>query len=279
MGIPLLDFRAYAQGNETEKVRFCQDLRQTLATYGFARLRGHNISRVTIRELFSQSAVGKEKLAELPKLNAARDGERDVYDVWESLDLGSEQDTVTPNLWVPEADLPGFREFMCDFYEQCHLMHILLLQATMRISPHTDFGLITLLFQDSVGGLEVERQELEHRGCYIPVEAPASADDDAVDDFSSSTMILNVGDCLERWTNGLLPSANHRVTLPPRLKNQQDPDAIAPDRYSVAYFGKPDRQASVCSLPEFLLGEGDVPKFTEPMTAWEYNQSRLLHTY
>ncbi|WZH45754.1 clavaminate synthase-like protein [Fusarium acuminatum] len=351
MGIPLLDFRAYAQGNETEKARFCQDLRQTLATYGFARLRGHNISRVTIRELFSQaqrffalptavktkiahgpapnphrgwSAVGKEKLAELPKLNAARDGERGVYDVRESLDLGSEQDTVTPNLWVPEADLPGFREFMCDFYEQCHLMHILLLQAvalsfsldpqclarqcqkdktdnpselrlnhypatraaslaagnkTMRISPHTDFGLITLLFQDSVGGLEVERQELEHRGCYIPVEASASADDDAVDDFSSSTMILNVGDCLERWTNGLLPSANHRVTLPPRLKNQQDPDAIAPDRYSVAYFGKPDRQASVCSLPEFLLGEGDVPKFTEPMTAWEYNQSRLLHTY
>ncbi|KAJ0296112.1 hypothetical protein COL516b_011966 [Colletotrichum fioriniae] len=135
------------------------------------------------------SAVVKEKLAELLKFNAARDGERGGYDVRESLDLGSEQDTVTPNLWVPEADLPGFREFMGDFYEQCHSMHILLLEAvalsfsldpqclarqcqkdkthnpselrlnhypatraaslaagnkTMRISPHTDFGLITL---------------------------------------------------------------------------------------------------------------------------------------
>lgn len=263
-------------------------------------------------------------MAELPKLNAARDGEKGVYDVKESLDLGSEQDTLYPNLWVPEADLPGFREFMCDFYEQCHSMHMLLLEAialsfsldpqcltcqcqkvnpselrlnhypatragaladgtkTMRISPHTDFGLFTLLFQDSVGGLEVERQGPGHRGCYIPVEAAADADDDVDDegdDGPSSIMILNVGDCLERWTNGLLPSANHRVTLPPGLKNQQDPDAIAPERYSVAYFGKPDRQASVCSLPEFLQGEGDLPKFTEPMTAWEYNQSRLLHTY
>ena len=54
MGIPLLDFRAFAQGNQTEKARFCRDLRQTLATYGFARLRGHNIHCGTIRELFLQ---------------------------------------------------------------------------------------------------------------------------------------------------------------------------------------------------------------------------------
>jgi len=262
-------------------------------------------------------------LAELPKLDVARDGERGVYDVKESLDLGSEQDTLCPNLWLPEADLPGFRKFMSGFYEQCHSMHMLLLEAIAvsfsldskclvrqcqednpselrlnrypatrvstlgagtkmtRISPHTDFGVLTLLFQDGVGGLEVERQEPGHRGCYIPVEAVGNIDDDddRMNKGPSSIMIMNIGDCLERWTNGQLPSANHRVTLPPGFKNLESPDAIVPDRYSVAYFGKPNRQVSVCSMPEFLVDEGEAAKFTEPMTAWEYNESRLRHTY
>lgn len=54
-----------------------------------------------------------------------------------------------------------------------------------RIAQHTDFGSITLLFQDSVGGLEVEDQIA--KGTYKPIE---SADIDE--------MILNAGDCLQK---------------------------------------------------------------------------------
>jgi hypothetical protein len=46
----------------------------------------------------------------------------------------------------------------------------------------------------------------------------------------------------------------------------------------VAYFGKPDREALVGAIPE-LVRDGEHVKYGGTMTAWEYNQSRLLQTY
>ena len=113
---------------------------------------------------------------------------------------------------------------------------------------------------------------------------------------------MNVGDCLQRWTNGKtfhhragsvhlkdflkhvliyppgldrLRSANHRVTLPVDLKDSIE--SKVDDRYSVAYFGKPDRHELVRSLPE--AAQGEPLRYTEVMTAWEFNQKRLLQTY
>lgn len=148
---------------------------------------------------------------------------------------------------------------------------------SMRISSHTDFGTITLLFQDGVGGLEVESQERD--GVYIPV-LPSEAG-------RGRDMIVNVGDCLQRWTNDRLRSANHRVTLPVGMKEKDSSSSSCctstgvvevSDRYSIAYFGKPDRAALVSAIPE-LVGEGEQLRYEGAMTAWEYNQSRLLQTY
>ncbi|KAL4966111.1 isopenicillin N synthase family dioxygenase [Aspergillus stella-maris] len=149
----------------------------------------------------------------------------------------------------------------------------------MRISSHTDFGTITLLFQDSVGGLEIEEQGKNGEGIYIPV-LPSSPSNGT----SGKELILNVGDCLQRWTNDRLRSANHRVALPANLKDitvpsdDKDDEMVVPDRYSIAYFGKPERDALVAAIPE-LVGMNEEIKYTGGMTAWEYNQSRLLQTY
>lgn len=127
-----------------------------------------------------------------------------------------------------------------------------------RISEHTDFGTLTLLFQDTVGGLEIEDQD--EPGSYFPVAAE--------DKFE---MILNVGDCLQRWTNNRYRSTSHRVILPPEAGDW------IPDRYSVAYFAKPNRTQTVGSLPECLF-EGESPKYDD-ISAWEYNQMKLTLTY
>ena len=138
-----------------------------------------------------------------------------------------------------------------------------LLEGCNRISEHTDFGTLTLLFQDSVGGLEIERQDCH--GTFIPIKA-----DDPTE------MIVNVGDCLQRWTNDALCSANHRVTLPEGQKDIHN--AMIEGRYSVAYFGKPNRETLVSTMPEFV-SRGAHPKYVEKLTAWEYNQVKLLKTY
>lgn len=160
---------------------------------------------------------------------------------------------------------PSFFQELCqDNKSELRLNHYPACEASamqkgaMRISEHTDFGTITLLFQDSVGGLEIEDQS--SRGSYFPVAC--------LDQYE---MIVNIGDCLARWTNDKFRSTSHRVVLPPNTK-----EWVA-DRYSVAYFGKPNRTQTVGPLPEFLKA-GEEPKY-EHITAWEYNQQKLTLTY
>jgi isopenicillin N synthase-like dioxygenase len=63
------------------------------------------------------------------------------------------------------------------------------------VGPHTDFGVLTVLAQDNVGGLEVQ----DINGDWI--EAPPIP----------GTLIVNVGDLLGRWTDGVYKSTPHRV--------------------------------------------------------------------
>ena len=132
--------------------------------------------------------------------------------------------------------------------------------VTNRISEHTDFGTLTLLFQDAVGGLEIEDQK--NPGVYMPVKQD-----------NSTEMIVNVGDCLQRWTNDVLRSASHRVQLPPGFKE----DRVL-DRYSAAYFGKPNRDQSVAALEQFISDE-QPQRYDPNMTALQYNQKKLSLTY
>lgn len=62
-------------------------------------------------------------------------------------------------------------------------------------APHTDFGALTLLAQDDVGGLQVQTPD----GHWM--DAPKV----------ESSFVVNIGDMLHRMTNGLLKSTPHRV--------------------------------------------------------------------
>lgn len=63
------------------------------------------------------------------------------------------------------------------------------------VGPHTDFGVLTVLCQDSVGGLQV--QDLQ--GDWVAAHP------------IPGTLVINVGDLLARWTNGRFRSTPHRV--------------------------------------------------------------------
>ena len=63
------------------------------------------------------------------------------------------------------------------------------------MAPHTDFGMLTVLAQDDVGGLEIQRLGGEW------VAMPPLP----------GTLVVNVGDLLERWSNRRYHSTVHRV--------------------------------------------------------------------
>ena len=136
--------------------------------------------------------------------------------------------------------------------------------TTNRLSEHTDLGSLTLLFQDSIGGLEVEDQN--HDGSFLPLECA-----------SRSEMIVNIADSLSRWTNDTLRSANHRVTIPRNMKDQDIPDGTVPERLSIGFFGKADPDVSLRPLAEFAPETST--RYDEDITAQKYYHRMQEKTY
>lgn len=91
------------------------------------------------------------------------------------------------------------------------------------LNAHTDYEQLTLLFLDDVGGLEVfDGQD------FRPV------------DYKPGTVVLIVGDMLERQTNGRWRSSLHQV-VPPNDESR--------DRYSMAYVSAPDPDSVITTFP------------------------------
>jgi len=131
----------------------------------------------------------------------------------------------------------------------------------IRAGAHTDYGDITLLFQDSRGGLQVEKPG---GGGWLDVQP------------REGTMIVNAGDLLARWSNDLIRSTKHRVVQPP-FKRKEKKEGH-PARYSVAYFCNPDFDKWIEALPGTWEGEKGGKKY-DGVNSGDYLVQRLTATY
>lgn len=107
-------------------------------------------------------------------------------------------------------------------------------------APHTDFGVLTLLLQDMNGGLQVRNRAGEWVAA-TPIPG---------------TLVCNIGDLLNRWSNETLSSNLHRVI-----------NRSGNERHSIAIFFDPDPDA-VVDPAELGFPEG-VDKYP-PITASDY---------
>jgi len=177
------------------------------------------------------------------------------------------------NRWPSSDDLPGFRDSMVDLYDAfddlaahaLSLIHSLLdlgpesrrrvvgdrRGSMMRLNHytvgdpvpegerdgladlgdtalgfHTDPGVLTVLLQDGTGGLQAESSE--HGWIDVP---PVPG-----------TIVLNLGDCMQAWTNDQYRAAVHRV-LPMTVSR----------RFSIPYFLNPPRDSVIEPAPELCV--------------------------
>lgn len=182
------------------------------------------------------------------------------------------------NLW---PDLPGFRDTMLAYYRDAWQLGVALLRpiardlsldagyfdayfdapmATLRLlsypaasgqpdeigaGAHTDYGALTLLMTDGAPGLQVRPRGEDWQDVpHVP-----------------GAFVVNIGDCLMRWTNDIYVSTPHRVLPPPR------------PRLSVAFFLDPNPEAWIDALP------GTGPARYPALSGAAYLQSRLNATY
>jgi isopenicillin N synthase-like dioxygenase len=114
------------------------------------------------------------------------------------------------------------------------------------VAPHTDYGCITLLWQDDVSGLQVKELGGERW-----IDAPPIPD----------TLVVNVGDLLARWSNDRFRSTQHRVV-----------NRSGRERYSIATFYDPSYGAIVDPCE---LGLGGAAPLYAPVAAGDYIVGRI----
>ncbi|KAF5802796.1 putative aminocyclopropanecarboxylate oxidase [Helianthus annuus] len=119
---------------------------------------------------------------------------------------------------------------------------------------HSDYGLITLLATDSVSGLQICKDKDAKPQVWEYVEPLKGA------------FVVNLGDMLERWSNGVFRSTLHRVLL-----------GNGEDRYSIPYFVLPGHDCVVECLPT-CQSEQNPPKFP-PIRCETYLLQKYQNTH
>ncbi len=121
----------------------------------------------------------------------------------------------------------------------------------VRAGAHEDINLITLLVGASAEGLEV----LSRKGEWVPFTADAD------------TIVVNIGDMLQRLTNHVYPSTTHRVVNPPGEKARQP-------RYSTPFFLHPNPDFMIATLPGCISAD-NPNRYPEPILSQAYLEERL----
>lgn len=301
--IPTLDIQRF----DTDRDAFVAELGAAYREWGFAGIRGHGISQdlidgaydVFVRFFALPDDV--KKRYHIPGgggargytpfgVETAKDSKH--FDLKEFWHVGREVrdpkyvDVMPPNVWPEEV--PEFRERALALYDALDALGSRVLSAlalhiglpehyfadktdngnsilrpihyppitaddipNVRAGAHEDINLITLLVGASAAGLEVKSKQ----GEWVPFTSHAD------------TIVVNIGDMLQRLTNHVYPSTTHRVVNPPGNQARKP-------RYSTPFFLHPNPDFLIDVLPGCVAAD-NPSRYPEPITAHGYLEERL----
>ncbi len=303
MSIPTLDIRHY----DTDRDTFVAELGAAYREWGFAGIRGHGISQQLIDDAYDAFVRFFALPDEVKKQYhiAGGGGARGYtpfgvetakgakyFDLKEFWHVGREirdakyADVMPPNVWPSEV--PEFRERALALYDAldtlgsrvlCALaLHIGLPEhffadktnngnsilrpihyppitaddiPNVRAGAHEDINFITLLVGASAAGLEVKSKQ----GDWVPFTSDAD------------TIVVNIGDMLQRLTNHVYPSTTHRVVNPPGEQARKP-------RYSTPFFLHPNPDFLIDVLPSCITPD-NPSRYPQAITAHGYLEERL----
>jgi isopenicillin N synthase-like dioxygenase len=295
--IPIVDITRLRAGSAAERDAVAAEIAVACRETGFFSIVGHGIEPSLIAQMFAQArAFFALPLATKMQIETGRSGGGHGYEPLraQTLEPGTPPDVKEGFLMVRERDrnvwpdgLPGFRATMERYAGEMHVLARVVLRgmarslelpedffdgfcdepiATLRLlhypeqpanpSPgekgcgaHTDWGAITFLLQDDAGGLQVRGPD----GWIDATPVPGS-------------FVVNLGDMMERWTNGRYRSTLHRVI-----------NTSGRPRISIPFFFDGPAAYEVVCLPS-CLRDGELPQFP-PITVGEHLAEMVRRTY
>lgn len=291
--IPIIDLTAFSNGDTITRQNIIKQIYQACHEIGFMYLQNSGISKDLIKQVFSYSKSFfnlplevKQKQAwsdefnnigyvslERERLDPNKPGDlKEAFNVNKQAAIGidasilafydrcTELANTVLQAYALALELPE-DFFITRHNQQNHtlrLLHYPPLQTPpksgqVRAGEHSDYGSITLLFQDDVGGLEVQTASGEW------IAAPAIPD----------SVVINTGDLMQRWTNDMFCSTKHRVIIP-------SDDRVNQSRYSMAFFCHPNDDTEIACLESCQKEQSPI---YPPILAGEYLLSRLQATY
>ncbi|CAF1705082.1 unnamed protein product [Brassica napus] len=139
---------------------------------------------------------------------------------------------ISISLGLPGDRLTGYFKDQTSFLRFNHYPPCPNPELALGVGRHADAGVITVLAQDSVGGLQVSRRS---DGQWFSVKPNPDA------------FIINIGNCMQVWTNDKYWSAEHRVVV-----------NSSKERFSMPFFLFPSHDTNIEPLKE-LISEDNPP--------------------
>lgn len=304
--IPNLDFSQWANGSAQERASFVKELGNAYTDIGFITIKNHgfteevqavlyehaeaffSLNKTTKRKYEIAGLAGQRGYTSFGKEHAKGIEAADLKEFWQVGQPHPAYDGPEYHENLAVAELPEFSIAFENAYKKLEGIGRELLKAiacyleldeayfeqwvqggnsilraihyppittdpgnSVRAGQHEDINLITLLMGASAEGLEVLNKKNE----WIGITAiPGS-------------LVVNVGDMLQRLTNGLMKSTTHRVVNPPK-------EQWGTSRYSIPFFLHPVGKMPLNALPSCITDQR--PKSFEDITAGAYLEERLM---
>lgn len=298
--IPTFDVSLFKKDPEA----FAKQIGDGIQDFGFCGLQNHGIDQKLIddaftvmekffaldeqvkKKYFSPELSGQRGYTPFKQERAKSSVEADLKEFWHVGRENAQNEKILSNIWPDE--IAEFKPVMLEFYKALDDLAEQILSAiafylevgfdffngktgdddsilralhyppqsnqtgeAIRAGAHEDINLITLLVGSNEPGLEI----LDNRGRWIPVTT------------IEGTIVCNIGDMLQRFTNDVFPSKTHRVMNPEGSHRLQP-------RYSVPFFKHLNPDCMIETIDSCITDER--PNKYEPITAHQYLIQRLI---
>ncbi|EAQ84425.1 hypothetical protein CHGG_08439 [Chaetomium globosum CBS 148.51] len=325
--IPTVDLTAFSSPSthsDADRLAAGQSFVAVLHRYGSAKVTGHGFTTDEINEAFrwnqrlfvlpyaekmkaphppgpfphrGYSGIDHYAVADTASTSTSSDrttGSRKISDLKERYEVGSAHDDHEPNIWLPEATLPGFRAYATSLYKGLSSVGAILLKAIslgLEFTPQEDDALqhlashrhsqLRLLHYPAILQARLAQDEVCTRmpahndwGAFTMLFQDGNGGLELQDpetgeflraELGEGALVVNVGDMLGRFTNDYSRSAVHRVAIP---EVETVEEKGVPARRSMPFFVRPEPPHTVATLPRFVSAEN--PGNYEPVRFDEY---------